>query len=59
VSAYRGFQGDILSALKSCSSGKELFAEGYEQDVVAAAAVNVDDCAPLFKDGAHIKPQPP
>lgn len=53
--AYRSARPDIRELLLKCSSGKELIMQGFEQDVILAAAVDVDDCAPLLSAGAYRK----
>lgn len=52
--AYRSAVG-IRDSLLNCSSGKELVMQGFKQDVVLAAAVDVDGNAPLLSAGAYRK----
>jgi 2-phosphosulfolactate phosphatase len=47
------FKGELESCLKQCSSGKELIALGFAQDVALAAALNASTCAPRLADGAY------
>lgn len=54
VTAFRDSEADISSRLRQCVSGRELIAKGFEQDVVLAAQVDVDDCAPVLRDGAYL-----
>ena len=53
--AWRDSRGNLLDALKRCSSGKELIAMGYEHDVALIAEVDVDRVAPVLRDGAYVK----
>jgi 2-phosphosulfolactate phosphatase len=53
LSTYTAMESHLLNALQRCSSGEELIAMGFEQDVDAVAEVDVDDCAPLLKEGAY------
>ncbi|QLE59467.1 2-phosphosulfolactate phosphatase [Nostoc sp. TCL26-01] len=54
VATFQACQQDLLGYLKQCSSGKELIAAGFEGDVAIAAAYNVSDCVPLFRDNAYV-----
>jgi 2-phosphosulfolactate phosphatase len=58
VSVFRGAEHQLLSVLTACSSGKELVAMGFEQDVRLCADIDVDDCAPILKDGAYVMAEP-
>jgi 2-phosphosulfolactate phosphatase len=53
MEAFRSVQGGLADALMGCSSGKELIAAGYTDDVRLAAEVHADDCAPYFRGGAY------
>lgn len=58
VDAFRATASNLLTRLKECSSGKELIARGFEDDIVLIAQMDVDDCAPILKDGAYRKAEP-
>jgi len=58
VDAFRGAVPELLVRLKECSSGKELIAMGFEDDIPVIAEMDVDDCAPILKDGAYRKAEP-
>lgn len=53
--AFRHADGRVRATLLRCASGKELVLGGYEEDVLLAAAVDADECAPLLQDGAYRK----
>lgn len=53
VDAFLGVERDLLSVLKSCSSGKQLCEMGYESDIALIAELDVDDCAPMLIEGAY------
>lgn len=53
VSAYRGVT-DLAAELRASVSGHELAARGWDDDVLAAAQVDVDACAPLLRNGAYL-----
>ena len=55
VAAFRGAEPDLCTVLKQCSSGKELISMGFERDIPPTAERDVDDCAPMLKDGAYRK----
>ncbi|MBM0740552.1 2-phosphosulfolactate phosphatase [Phormidium sp. CLA17] len=44
----------IKTRIKQCSSGKELIARGFVNDVALASDLNVSDCIPQLMDGAYI-----
>jgi len=44
-----------LTALKPCSSGKELIAKGFARDVELSAAINSSTCVPSFSNNAYVK----
>jgi 2-phosphosulfolactate phosphatase len=54
VAAYRHAGDDLMAALERCASGKELCARGFACDIVLAAQVDVDDCAPVLRHGAYV-----
>lgn len=58
VDAFHGAASDLLTRLKECSSGKELIARGFEDDIYLIAQMDVDHCAPVLKDGAYRKAEP-
>ena len=42
VNAFAGFKDDLLAGLSRCSSGKELIAKGFQEDVLLASELDVD-----------------
>jgi 2-phosphosulfolactate phosphatase len=54
VAAFRSVEYTIVNTLKRCSSGKELIAMGFEEDIPPTAELDVDDCAPSLKSGSYI-----
>lgn len=55
LAAFRAAEGDLVNSLRECSSGKERIAMGFGANIHPTAEVNVDDCAPILKDGAYVK----
>jgi 2-phosphosulfolactate phosphatase len=55
VAAFRVAEPDLCHVLMQCSSGKELIAMGFEDDILPTAEVDVDDCVPVLTDGAYRK----
>lgn len=55
VAVFYSFKDTLASVLRRCSSGKELIARGFSQDVELAAAFNSSSCVPLLIDNAYIK----
>lgn len=55
VAVFRHWQDDLVTALKKCSSGKELVAKGFTTDIELAAAFNISNCVPLLTDNAYVK----
>ncbi len=53
VAVYQRFAGDLGSALRQCSSGKELIGRGVGEDVELAAASGVSEGVPMLVDGAY------
>ena len=53
MAAFRAAEADLPDRLLACSSGKELAAKGYEQDVLLAADLNVSVTVPVLRDGAY------
>jgi 2-phosphosulfolactate phosphatase len=58
VSAYRDLKAGLLTALRQCSSGKELIEMGFEGDIPPIAEVDVDQCVPVLRDGAYVRAEP-
>jgi 2-phosphosulfolactate phosphatase len=54
VAVFESVKHRLLSQLTACSSGKELIARGFECDIRICAESDVDDCAPILKDGAYV-----
>lgn len=50
-SVFAASADDLPGALRRCSSGKELIARGFEDDVALAAALDTSRVAPLLVDG--------
>ncbi len=55
VAAFLAAESDLCAMLKQSSSGKELIAMGFEDDIPPTAEVDVDDCVPILKGGAYRK----
>ena len=55
VAAFQNLQGNLVTALERCSSGKELVARGFAKDVELAAAINISSCIPLLVNKAYVK----
>lgn len=51
--AYRSAAGDLHAAVSTCSSGKELVEQGFEEDVFLATAIDADKSVPRLSDGAY------
>ena len=58
VAAFANAENDIITTLKQCSSGKELIAMGFEHDIAPTAELDVDDGAPILKNGAYVRAEP-
>lgn len=58
VAAFRTAESDLYGLLRQCSSGKQLIAMGYDEDIPSIAELNVDDCAPILRDGAYVDVRP-
>jgi len=54
VNAFTCFKEDLFAGLGQCSSGKELIAKGFQEDVLLASELDVDPCAPRYSEGAYI-----
>ena len=44
--AFGSAAGEIAAIIAGCSSGKELIAGGFAEDVALASAIDADHCAP-------------
>lgn len=55
VATFQDFKVNLVTALKQCSSGKELIARGFAKDVELAAAINSSNCVPLLTGNAYVK----
>lgn len=55
VAVFHSLKTGLVSALRKCSSGKELLAREFATDIELAAAVNSSRCAPLFMHSAYVK----
>lgn len=54
LSVYNGLKTNLLEEIKNCSSGKELIARGFENDIYLACDFNVSDNIPLLTDKAYV-----
>jgi 2-phosphosulfolactate phosphatase len=59
ASAFIRFESDLLSCLRACSSGKELLADGRDDDVRLSAGLNESSTVPVLKGGAFSRWQAP
>jgi 2-phosphosulfolactate phosphatase len=55
VAVFRRWEDDLVTALRKCSSGKELIARGFATDIELAATFNTSNCVPLFTHNAYVK----
>jgi 2-phosphosulfolactate phosphatase len=55
LAVFREVKPRLGEQIGQCSSGKELIARGFAQDVELACQLNVSDCGPLLVDGAYMK----
>jgi 2-phosphosulfolactate phosphatase len=55
VVAYHHAREKLVEVFEQCGSGKELHVKGFAGDIVLAAQVDVDDCAPMLRHGAYVK----
>ncbi len=54
VATFLRFRKDIVSCLKQCGSGKELFEAGFGNDVELAGEFDASDCVPMLTQGAYV-----
>ena len=52
VEAFRGSRNDLTAILRGCTSGRELAARGYSDDVLWAADLDASPVVPVLVDGA-------
>jgi len=52
VEAFRGSRDDLTAILRGCTSGRELAARGYSDDVMWAAGLDASPVVPVLVDGA-------
>lgn len=50
--AFRASQGELMAIMRGCTSGRELAAQGYVDDVICAAELDASDVVPVLVDGA-------
>lgn len=55
VAVFHNLKDNLATALRKCSSGKELIVRGFATDIELAAAMNTSRCVPLFIHNAYIK----
>ena len=55
VSTFQAAEYDLLGLLRQCSSGKELIAMGFEDDIALAAELDVDMSVPFLENCAYRK----
>ena len=51
--AYEQVARDVSTTVAECSSGRELAAAGFPEDVAMASELNVSRTVPIFEDGAY------
>lgn len=54
LSAFNSYKERLTEGLLRCSSGKELIARGFKNDVILAGEFNCSSSVPILKDGAYI-----
>jgi len=52
VAIFEDARGDLLNRLMNCSSGREVSARGYDDDVQMAGEIEVSTTVPILRDGA-------
>lgn len=50
LAAYHAVKHILANEMRKCSSGKELIARGFEQDLELACQVNVSNCVPYLQN---------
>ncbi|MBW4574142.1 MAG: 2-phosphosulfolactate phosphatase [Aphanothece sp. CMT-3BRIN-NPC111] len=55
IAVFHSAKDGLVTALRRCSSGKELVARGFAADIELAAAINTSSCVPLFTRNAYVK----
>jgi 2-phosphosulfolactate phosphatase len=55
IVAFLQVQNQLADAIQRCSSGKELIARGFSEDVRLASQLNISRCCPILKDEAYIR----
>ncbi len=50
--AFRSAEGEIAAVIAGCSSGRELIAGGFAEDVALASDIDADHCAPRLQSRA-------
>lgn len=55
IAAFSAGEPQLCNLLKKCSSGRELIAMGFEEDIGPIAELDVDACAPVLRNGAYVK----
>lgn len=53
VGAYEQVNGDLPTLVERCSSGRELMAKGFEEDVTMAGQLDVSRAVPILIDGSY------
>lgn len=53
--AYEAACEKLLDILRGCSSGRELIAQGFAEDVELAAGLNTSSCAPWLMDSGFVR----
>jgi 2-phosphosulfolactate phosphatase len=48
VAVFERFQHNLLGAIAQCSSGKELIARGFSEDIELATSFNISTCIPML-----------
>lgn len=54
LSAFKDYNKNLTDGLIKCSSGKELVARGFQNDVVLAGKFNCSTSVPILKHGAYV-----
>ncbi|WP_043603815.1 MULTISPECIES: hypothetical protein [Protofrankia] len=52
TAAFRTAEADLLDELRSCASGQELLAGGWDGDVTSAASLDAESAVPGLHGGA-------